>query len=425
MKTLYTTAVTAFAILMLASGGLLVTHAATPQDWQQPPSNNDHGSQFTGQTLALQFGGAVMDSGTQHYNILQTGNVGMMTLAGFNIDPTQANHLSYTLDATVQGTSVTGHASFLLTASLVGGGNVIVSGNAQLNGMVPAVCVPGYINGEIPGQTSCASTDTSAVPAFFMGMATLQIITPSSNSNDNPSNNGNNGHHGDNGYGQQDSSSPQQSVQVPMLFESAYLNPFGAPIVFGTADNFGTLMVITTYTHASVDWRNVAIGGQVGGQLGSSTTFAGTFAQVSNEYEDLVTGRAYDYGTMSFSNVINMSDTSMSPINSLDVAGTYNGFSIIPKSSTYACVTTSGAPTTCSNSDCSAMLGFQPPVTGVCTNTGFESQGNFNLQGQSSTVMGSYTTAWTVPAFGFAGMTTSATVYIQPAQQGHQGQQNH
>jgi hypothetical protein len=62
-----------------------------------------------------------------------------------------------------------------------------------------------------------------------------------------------------------------QTMQgVPMLFESAYMNPFGGPIVFGTADNFGTLLVITPYNTGLIFWKGVLTESYISGTYGQT-----------------------------------------------------------------------------------------------------------------------------------------------------------
>ena len=369
MKTTTTIAVTLLAVfLLLSSGGLVATYAASPTT-----THTDRGSDgpSAAQTLSLAIGGGVVSAGTQHYNIQQTGQVVSATVAGFTIDPTQPMLLQYHLEATVQGTTASGNANFHLTATLAdGSGTLYVSGNAKIIGAVAAVCLPNYDTPNPDG--TCPAADNSEVPAFFVGIATVQVTVGTPTSHDAPNDHG----------------APTQPMIVPMLFESAYLNPFGNPIVFGSADNFASLMIITPYNHATIDWNNVVVAGGLGGVYGSSQV-AGTFSEVSREHENLVTGVAQASGMMTFSNVVN---TTGYPVNALDATGAYKGTSTIPTTGSY---------------DCSASLGF-PAGSGVCTQTGFLSTGHFNLHGQNSNVVGSYSTQWTIPAFGFQGTANGA-----------------
>ena len=364
MKTTMAVAVTLFAVfLLLSSGGLVATYAASPNT-----SHSDRGSDgpSASQALSLAIGGLVMSAGTQHYNIEQSGQVVSASVPGFTIDPTQPTHLQYQLDATIQGTTARGNANFHLTAALAdGSGTLQVSGNAKIIGAIAAVCLPNYDSPNPDG--TCPAGDKSEVPAFFVGMATIQVAVTSPSSHNAPD----------------DHSAPTQPITVPMLFESAYLNPFGNPIVFGSADNFQTFLVVTPYNHATIEWNNVVVAGQLGGTYGSSQV-AGTFTEVSHEHENLVTGVAQDAGMMTFTNVVNATGY---PVNALDATGAYRGTSTIP---------------TAGSSDCSVSLGF-PAGSGVCTQTGFLSTGNFNLHGQGSNVIGSYSTEWNVPAFAFQG----------------------
>ena len=369
MKTTITVAVTLLAVfLLLSSGGLVATYAATPGT-----AHSDRGSDgpSASQALSLQIGGAVINAGIQRYSIQQTGKVVSATVAGFTVDPTQPVLLQYRLEATIDGTSASGNANFRLTAALAdGSGTLYVSGKARIVSTVAAVCLPNYDTPNTDG--SCPTGDTSEVPAFFVGIATVQVAVTTPSSHNAPD----------------EQSAPTQTMTVPMLFESAYLNPFGMPIVFGSADNFATLLVITPYNQATIDWNNVVIAGELGGVYGSSQV-AGTFTEVSHEHENLVTGVAQDSGMMTFSNVVNATGY---PVNALDATGEYRGTSTIPTAGSY---------------DCSTTLGF-PAGSGVCTETGFMSTGNFNLHGQGSSVMGSYSTQWTVPAFGFQGTATGS-----------------
>jgi hypothetical protein len=184
---------------------------------------------------------------------------------------------------------------------------------------------------------------------------------------------------------------------VPMAFESPYFNPFGNAIMFGDAQTMSTntptassILVVTNYSHATIDWSQVVDAGFVTGTLGegaTTTQVSGLVTQVASEHEDLVAGTAQDRGTLTL--------LGMTP-SLLDVSGPYVGNSSIP--------TTGSIP-------CGSVQGIQ-----VCTQTGFMDSGNFHLNsgpaaaGGHTQVKGSYSTVWTTPAFGFVASAT-ATVH--------------
>jgi hypothetical protein len=367
-------------LVLLLPLGTTVT-AANPSSSTYSGSKGTSGGSVS-QTLSLTLMGGVVSAGNQYYSIQQSGQTVMESMAGYMIDHATPSHLYYHLDAFVQGTSVSGNANFYLAGTLVGGGIIHVFGHAQIMSLAPAVCLPsGNTNG------ICESGDTSEVPAFFVGLATIRVSTSITSATQSSS---------------QSQSMTYAIESVPMVFESAYLNPFGAPIVFGSADNFQTLMVVTTYAQASIFWSNVVVAGGIAGALGQ-TQIAGSFTEVSQEYENLVAGAARDSGIMTFSNVVDI--TTGNSINALDVTGTYRGNSIVPSTPIYACTTSTGV-SLCSSSDCSSTIGL--PGLGVCTSTGFQSMGGFRLFGHDSIVTGSYMTTWSIPAFAFAG-TAGAT----------------
>lgn len=382
MKTFFTTAVTVLAVLILASGGLLVTHAATP------PADQGHHGNPSSQALNIGLGGLVLDSGTQQYVLAQNGRASEVILDGAPLY-LASSHLSYSLTATESGLSATGSVSFDLSGNSPSGIRTDISAtNVVINGMVPAVCISQTTGPAPPGPNGCTFGD-SAVPAFFTGLATITVTTS----------------------GPSSQQSSQTFPGVPMIFESPYLNPFGGPIIIATEDALTSscpltngcplLTIVTTYNQATIDWSGVMMGGSFEGTIGS-TAVSGQFMQWSQEHENLVSGVAQDSGIMTFA----------SSYPGLNAVGTYSGISLTPHSPSYACVTTGGTLGTCSNSDCSNSLGL--PGMGVCTNTGFESQGSFNLQGQGSIVRGSYSTAWSVPAFAFEGG-AMGNVYTQPS----------
>jgi hypothetical protein len=365
-------------VLFLFSGsGMVVTHAEAPPTPPTPPQGP------TSQSFSLAIAGEVVNAGNQHYNI-QAGGPAIhgrdqpvsASVLGTSLNLTKPLNFNYHLDTKVSGLTVTGNAAFQLMGTLVNGSNINLEGNAQIVGAIPAVCLPSFSMAAI-----CASTDTSEVPAFFLGLANIHftVITPTTPPGKT--------------RGPPTPPTPPENVNlngVQVMFESAYLNPFGNPIVIASSD-FYTLSIVAPYTQATIDWSNVAVTGELGGTLGQKVV-SGTFAEVSQQHEDLVAGTTHDSGTIAFSNVL---DQNGNAVSALDVAGRYTGASTIPTVGSY---------------DCSASIGF-PANSGVCTETGFLSTGNFNLHGQGNSITGSYSTSWTVPAFAFSGTASGTAVY--------------
>jgi len=170
-------------------------------------------------------------------------------------------------------------------------------------------------------------------------------------------------------------STSSPSTIVGMVFESPYFDPFGDAITITSADN--SIIIVTNYTQATIDWSNVVDAGALLGSLGT-TPISGAFQQVAFEHENLVAGTAQDFGTIAFSGVTNM--TSGAQIDYMNGHGGYMGTSVIPHAGSFSC-----GP--------------------ACTETGFQDTGSFLMygnQGKSSALIsGSYSTTWSVPAFAF------------------------
>lgn len=379
MKTYLITAVTLLAVLLLGSGGLLVTHAATPNT----------SSSSTSQTLNLSLGGVVANAGNQNYLISQNGPAVAAVIDGV---PLSSTHLTYTLNAQQQGLTTSGSATFTLTGQTPTGTTETVTGSIQIGTSIAGAEFPLSCD-EAGVCVSCTSGCTSEVPYQFIGVGSIQITTGTATSSGNGFGNGNgngngygnsNGNGNGNGYGNDNdhsysgaSNNSPAPVTLGMMLESAYFNPFGGPITIMSTDTAGSILIVTTYSQATINWSNVVDAGQMGGFLGT-TQIVGTFTQVAVEHEDLVRGTATDAGVMTFSGV---TDTSGNAIPQMDATGGYLGTSTIP---------TAGA-TSCG--------------VAYCTETGFQDTGSFMLFGghgtSSSLITGSYSTTWSIPAFGF------------------------
>jgi hypothetical protein len=269
--------------------------------------------------------------------------------------------LSFNLQAEAVGLGASGSAQFQLSGMTVTGIQVQAKGQAQIVGM-QAVSLP----------VGCTTTCSSGIPVFFVGVAVTNVTVGSSS----------------------------QLITSTMLFESPYFNPWGNPIMMVSTD--GAIVIAATYNKATLDWKGTSVIGSIQGSLGSNPV-QGTVTLSSNEHEDFVSGvTTYDNGTMSFTN--------MSP-RSLNVQGTFQGTSVIPKPGSLACAMTQALTSTPCIQDCSAYFGTLglPVIPGTCTQTGFQSWGQFSLMGQrtsdgvirTTTASGSYSTTWSSPALGF------------------------
>jgi len=270
---------------------------------------------------------------------------------------------------------VSGFASFDVQAS-TSAGNLEIRGFAQISDMVPAVGLPLVPNNPDPLACFDAGSCTSAIPAFFLGNATVTVLTP-----------------GQRGQG--------TNLRIPMLFESAYMNPFGGPIVIESADVLLTgvpsIQIITTYTKADSSWSSVGVSGLVLDP--TSMSFIGKFNQTASLQESLFKGTETDQGTLS---LFGFTGSTYSVLNS---NGNFQGTSTIPTSGGIDCSTTS-------------IYGPNPFPTGTCTETGSQSVGTFDLTSTApgshnkhitGKVIGQYLDSWFTPAIAFAGV-VQATV---------------
>ncbi len=326
------------------------------------PAANAYNGASSSKNLLMTVSGGVLSAGNQVYTIEESGQAISASLAGYNINQSKPMQFNYYLFADVEGLSVSGGAFFALTASLEDGRNITIVGYAVLSGEVPAVCFPSYNTSGV-----CEPGDTSAIPAFFLSIQYSELFITIS------------------GPHQQSSSNVEELkiISIPMAFESAYLNPFGAPLVLGSADGFATLLIIAPYNTGTVSWSSVVTAGQINGTYGATTSVSGVLNQVTSEQENLVSGTALDHGIITVSNMVESSNGH--PLQALDATGRFHGASIIPKQG---------------GIDCSASIGF-PAGSGLCTEYGFLSTGTFKMYGQNSTISGSYSTNWGIPALTF------------------------
>jgi hypothetical protein len=294
--------------------------------------------------------GSVQNLGDQTY-VVSGGQVAAAAVGGIPLDP--GAQVTFSLNAEVEGARVSGSATFQLQGS-VSGAPVSASGVVAITNSLTITQVGGPL-----ANTACPKAGASVcgvLPVLFGGVAAIQVTTAGSTKHD----------------------------LTVLYFENPYFNPFGKPIVMAAVDK--AVVIVATYDVGTIQWQGSQVAGPVIGVLGTSTPAVGVLSLVSTESEDLVAGTAVDHGTVSLS--------SMSP-SFLDVTGPYKGTSYIP------------APGP--QDDCSTLLGF-PAGSGVCTITGFDSEGSFAMSGSPVLVVGSYITTWTTPALAFSSTITAVVV---------------
>jgi hypothetical protein len=319
-------------------------------------------SSSSSQTYQLGLGGGLVNVGRQAYT--SSGNQlvsASITLPGGITLPVSAKaQFSYFLAVAVQGLKVTGFATLHYTDTSAQTGPISIFATALVGDMIPAFCLPSF-------NSPCDTTDTSAVAAFYVGTATMTVTIGNSK--------------------------PTTMTNVPVLFESAYMNPFGNTLFVGTAD--GSLSFGVKYQMALSTWSSLTTAGSAVGASG----LKGNFAQTASILENLVSGNESDFGQITLSGFSGR-------YSALNAAGSFTGKSDIPMTGSYDCTDMLQA----------ALTYFGLPITlpaNSCLATGSHSTGQFDLRGtasgQSSHVTGSYDLNWSVPAVGFQG-TVTATV---------------
>lgn len=291
--------------------------------------------------------GTVLDFGDQTYAV-SGGQVVAAAVGGVVLDPGAT--VTFSLSAQVVGLKISGTATFDLQGT-AGGVPVSASGQVMITGAL-SVAEAGEAGAQACGT---AGNPCGEIPVLFGGGSLIQTTTGGVASSDH----------------------------TVFEVENPYFNPFGAPIILASAD--GEILIIAIYSVGTIQWQGSEVGGPMVGVIGTSTPVSGMLGLVSNEQEDLVAGTAVDSGTITFS--------SMTP-SALDMSGTYTGSDTIPP------------PTP--QDDCSSMFGL-PAGSGVCTMTGFDSQGSYQMSQGTLSVAGTYSTVWTVPAVAFTS-TSSAVV---------------
>jgi hypothetical protein len=304
--------------------------------------------------------GAVVSLGNQTYNA--RGGTVVLPLTYILGQPLTQATIHFSLNAQVRDLNVSGSVQFLLTGVLRGLPMTAFSSFAINNTETSAPSNAIQYVGPSGTCSSEAESACSELPLSFIGNTNVRLTI---------------------------GNSAPQNLKETIALENPYLNPFGAPIVIASSDS--RIVIVTTYSVGTINWSGADVAGAItSGTLGgggSETSVTGTLGVNSTESENLVTGTAVDSGSVAL--------TSMSP-SSLDVNGTFYGSSVIP---------------TAGEVDCSASLGFPsfPAGQGVCTSTGFNSVGQFNMStpgGGGVAVVGQYNTTWTVPALAFSATAT-------------------
>ena len=336
----------------------------------------------TSNTLNLALMGSFIDVGSQKLQ-MTGGMLFGLTVFGRTLDPTRAQ-LQFSTVASVEGTLVSGSAKFVVLGTTSSGRAYNVTGSATLLGMNPAFGMP-LIDPTDP-LACLATTCTSEVPGFLTGIASVQVSgIKSSSSDDHPTT-------CQSGYvtgksGEEDRRTT--TLTMPMAFESAYLNPFGGPLVMASPDGGCTLTIVAGYNSAVSIWKNVQVGGFVFDATGN---LLGQFGMRMHLVEDLLLGSEQDGVNQSGKITLSNFAGSLSYLNS---AGRFSGTSVIPTTPTL---------------DCSQLVGLPP---GTCTATGSTSIGTFRLRSNvgETTIRGSYVTNWTIPAFAFTSAIAATVDY--------------
>lgn len=323
--------------------------------------------------LNLVLAGTFVDIGSQR--LQQSGGMLVgLSIFGSTLNPTTAQ-IQYKIDASVRGTMVSGNAHFSVIGKTTAGEDVSISGDAALTGMVPAFGTP------LPTPLTPASdlnscmltlTCTSQVPAYLTGIASVEITTSGQSDTNGNSYDGDKSNSNTN-------TGTDTKLSVLMLFESAYMNPFGGPISITTAAD-SSIVIVATYTKAISHWENVVTGGAIFDNTGE----VGAFSIMASLTEGLLAATEQDTGTIA------LSSQSFSYLNA---AGEFKGTSTIPTAGSF---------------DCSSTIGGLP-LPGTCTATGSISEGKLSVVSTDgkSKIKGAYFTEWTVPAVAFTSAITA------------------
>jgi hypothetical protein len=286
--------------------------------------------------------GIITNAGSQDWR-MKGGSLVMASIAALP-SVSSWTDIEYSLNATVNGLASTGRFK-LHMQGLASNGNIIhMRIDAAVVGSIPAVCFPSYsVNG------TCAASDTSEIPAFFLVA----------------------------GYMRSNASTNDSPTLVSLAIEVAALNPFGGPIVISSATD-SSILIVATYNHARTFWQGVQVAGILTGTMGKDDKpVSGSFVENIATTENYLKGTATDAGQISM--------FGMAP-GDLNSKGSFHGTSTIPTTGTMPCP---------------ASLGLPP---GTCVETGFDSRGSFDLMNHKSLpIEGTYDVQWPAPSIFFGG----------------------
>jgi len=323
------------------------------------PAFASSGNVKQSQSLSLTLQGMIANAGSQHYEF-GGGKLVQGSLFGQALSN---NRVSFDLEANVHGPQGASGRGSLEISGLGHGGDGDHS-NAQTNddggdhsegsefsarisitGVIAAAVFPITITSPTTYGNCDPTTQicNSEIPLFFTGIATV------------------------------DSNGGQDTLQIPMAIESPYWNPLGGPIVITSLDSTTnpSIFLIVSYDRATIDWDGVQLQGAIAGTFGAEAV-TGSYAQVVNSQENLVSARESDKGSIAFTG---MSD----PI--LDATGKFSGHTTFSLAGSF---------------DCSSEFGLPE---GTCTATGALSDGSFKMNGgQDTLISGTYHTVWSVPS---------------------------
>jgi hypothetical protein len=295
------------------------------------------------QQLSLSLQGSILDIQSHAY-FHSASELVSAKILGYQLASGSA--FSYQLSAFVKGFKAVGNAEIELSGRTQDGLKISLQADIVIGGMVPAEKFP----------VGCEDPDcTSAIAAFYLGKGLVKVRV--------------------------DGQDNREVRTIPMAFalESAHLNPFGNPIVVLSVNEKGQpdgkVVIIAKYQKATIKWNGVKLGGSVSGTLGGGQVL-GFFQMTVQAEEDLFKGTEKEVGTIALRDMSN-------PL--LNVAGTFQGKSIIPTDQT---------------KDCSSQLNLP---SGTCTITGFMSSGQFVAVNSQVIVRGSYELTWMLPAVAFTG----------------------
>ena len=347
MKSRLAVGIASALVIMLSVAGMGIFATAKPQA-----------------PIALGLAGAFVNIGSQEYQSAGN-NATLVSILGTQL-PHSSYNFTYSVNASVLGTSVSGGARFQLNGVGPSANNTSVQGIAQLVDMVPAVGLPLT---DPTNPLACLPSCTSEVPGYYIGVGSIQ---------------GN-------------LSGQAVSLQnVLVLVESAYLNPFGGPVFIGTAD--GSVSIAATYNSAVSQWSGVKTGGAV---LDSTGNLMGQFGMTSKLTEDLFSGNETDHGQIAMSGFV-------TPNGIFNSQGEFHGVSMIPTAiAGFDC-------TAMANAQLNSVQGFSVLLpAGTCSLTSSHSTGSFMLHSlviQGKNIKGDYSINWSVPAIGFQGSVSGRIV---------------